>query len=156
MLLDNIKKHLDAYSAANWDDYKASLADDTIYEEPSTRLLVQGADEVIKTVQRWKRAFPDLTAKVLGGFESGDKVVAEVEWEGTHTGPLDGPFGTMQATNKKGRVRGVLVLTMKDGKISENRHYFDLMTILTQIGAIPALGAPQPSEKVGEAASPKH
>jgi len=155
MLLDDIKKHLAAYSAANWDDFKAGLATDAVYEETSTQVQAKGADEVTRMVQRWKRAFPDLAANVVGGFESGDQVVAEVEWEGTHTGPLEGPFGTMQATNKRGRVKGVLLCKMKDGKISESRHYFDRMALLSQIGAIPSISTPQPAAK-GEAASPKH
>jgi predicted ester cyclase len=85
---------------------------------------------------------------MIRGFESGDKVVAELEWEGTHSGPLDGPFGTIQATNKRGRVKAVIVATIKNGKIASTHHYFDLLTVLNQIGIAPMAGAAaQPAAK---------
>ena len=144
-MLDLLKKHLANFSAAKWDDYKAALANDVTYEEAATQLRAKGPDEYVKLVQRWKRAFPDLKANVIRGFESGDKVVAELEWEGTHSGPLDGPFGTIQATNKRGRVKGVIIATIKNGKIASEHHYFDLLTVLNQIGVAPMAGAKAPA-----------
>jgi steroid delta-isomerase-like uncharacterized protein len=136
-MLDLIKQHLANYTASNWTGYKAPLAADAIYEEMATRQRAKGAEEYVKAVQRWKSAFPDLKATVTSGFVSGDKVVVEVEWEGTHSGPFDGPFGAIPATNKRGRVNAVLVFTVKNGKIMESRHYFDLLTVLAQIGVAP-------------------
>jgi steroid delta-isomerase-like uncharacterized protein len=156
MLLELIKKHLEAFEAGNWDDYKAGLASDSIYEESATQLVAKGPDHIVNTVQRWKRAFPDLKATFVGGFESADQAVAEVEWEGTHSGPLEGAFGTMPPTNQRGRVKAVLIVRMKDGKIVENHHYFDLLTILSQIGVAPGRGAPQPAATPGAAATPRH
>jgi steroid delta-isomerase-like uncharacterized protein len=141
--MPDINKHLDDLAAGRWDDYKAAFTNDVIYEELATRTRVQGADEYVNVVKRWKRAFPDLKATLLSSFQGGDRAVAEIEWEGTQSGPLEGPFGTIQATNKKGRVRAVIVMTMKGDKIAESHHYFDLLTVLAQTGALPALGAMQ-------------
>ncbi len=153
--MPDIKKHLDDLSAGRWDDYKAAFANDVIYEELATRTRIQGADEYVAAVQRWKRAFPDLKATLLSSFQAGDKMIAELEWEGTQSGPLDTPFGTIQPTNKKGRVRAVLVVTMKGEKIAESHHYFDLLTVLAQTGAMPGLGAmAQPA--AAAAPPPKH
>ena len=144
--MPEFKKHLDDLAADRWDDYKAAFADDVVYEELPTRSRIQGADAYVSSVQRWKRAFPDLKGTVLTSFQSGDKAIAEIEWEGTQSGPLETPFGTIQATNKKGRVRAVLVMTMRGDKIAESHHYFDILTVLAQTGAMPALGArPQPA-----------
>jgi steroid delta-isomerase-like uncharacterized protein len=148
-MLDLIKKHLADYSASKWTDYKAPLAPDIAYEEIATRVRVKGVEEYVKSVQRWKTAFPDLKATVTSGFVSGDKVVVEVEWEGTHTGTFAGPFGPIAATNKKGRVNAVLLFTIKNGKISESRHYFDLLTVLMQLGIAPMATIAQPAAKAG-------
>jgi steroid delta-isomerase-like uncharacterized protein len=157
-LLESIKQHLAAYSASNWDAYKDGFTKDVVYEEMATKIRVQGVDKYVDAVQRWKRAFPDLKATFINGFVSGDKAVVEVMWEGTHTGPFDGPLGAIAPTNQRGRVNGVLVMTLKDGKIAESRHYFDLLTVLSQIGVVPMIGASgQPQATTGAApASPRH
>jgi predicted ester cyclase len=72
-------------------------------------------------------------------------LVAELEWEGTHRGPLDTPFGIVPATNQRGSVNAVLISTFKDGKIVASRHYFDQMTVLMQVRAAPTAEAPRPA-----------
>ncbi len=140
-MLNFIKKHLNDLAAGKWTEYKAALAGNATYEEPSTRTRVQGADEYVKAMQRWKTAFPDLRIDVKEGFISGDTVIVEADVIGTHEGTLDSPFGSLAATHKKGSVRAVIVFKLKNEKIVECRNYFDLMTVLAQIGVLPALGA---------------
>jgi len=148
-MLDLIKKHLADYSASKWNDYKAVLASDVTYEEMPTRQRVKGVEEYLKSVQRWKTTFPDLKATVKSGFVSGDKVVVEVEWEGTQSGPFSGPFGPIAATNKRGSINAVLLFTIKNGKIIESRHYFDLLSVLMQLGIAPMATVAQPVAKAG-------
>src|SRR4051794_3809159 len=140
-MLDIIKKHVADFSASNWNDYKAAAAPDIIYVEAATSSRVQGVDDYLKAVQKWKRAFPDAKGRVIGGTTSGEQVTAEIEWEGTHTGPLEGPMGTIGPTNRRARVNAVFVTTIRNGKIVESHHYFDLLTILTQLGIAPMMGA---------------
>lgn len=156
-MLDIIKKHLEDYVAGRKDAYEALLAPNAIYDEPATRLRVTGADAYVKAVWRWKTTFPDITAKVIAGFESGDNVLLEVEWEGTHDGPFEGPFGTVQATHKRGTTRAALVMKIQNGKITELHHYFDLLGVLAQIGLLPGVGAmAQPPAKAAPVAPTKH
>jgi steroid delta-isomerase-like uncharacterized protein len=141
-MIELIKKHLENYNASNWTDYKAALAPDVTYEEVPLRLNVRGADEWMKTVQRWKKAFPDMTATLLGAIESedGSEAALEIEWKGTHTGTLEGPMGTIPPTNKRGSVKGTLLMKVRNNKIVEARHFFDLLTVLAQIGVAPMAG----------------
>ena len=61
----------------------------------------------------------------------------EITWEGTQSGPLPTPDGReLPPSNKRFTVKSVEVLEVEDGKIKVLRHYFDLMTILQQIGAM--------------------
>ena len=151
----DIKKHLADLSASKWTDYKASLASDAVYEEVATHQRVKGADEYIKVIQRWKRAFPDLKATVLNTFTAGDKVLAEVEWEGTQTGPLEGPAGTIAPTNKRGLIKAAIVSTIKNNKVVEVHQYFDLLTLLSNLGIAPVAGAPAQVAKASAAAPPR-
>jgi len=133
-----VKRHLAALSADNWVEYRAGLTDNAVYEEVATGLRAAGADKYEAAVRMWKKAFPDLKAKVINSFDSGDQVVAEVEWEGTQSGPLDTPLGTIPPTNKHGTIQGVLIAKIKDGKIAEMRQYFDALSLMKQLNVLPA------------------
>ncbi len=138
-MLEIIKKHLSAFSSANWGEYRNTLAPDAVYEEVPNLERVTGIDKFVASAQRWKTAFPDLKATVTRGYSVGERVIVELEWEGTHSGPLDGPFGTLQATHRRGRVNAVVLFTVKHGKIVESRNYFDVLTMLSQLGVSPSL-----------------
>jgi limonene-1,2-epoxide hydrolase len=45
------------------------------------------------------------------------------------------------ASNRRGTVRACQVIEVEDGKIASTRHYFDLMTLLQNIGAMERSGA---------------
>lgn len=152
----DIEKHLADLSAARWDDYKAALAKEAVYEEMGTHLRAQGADNYLKAVQRWKRAFPDLKAKIISKFASGDRAVAEVEWSGTQSGPLEGPFGTIAPTNRQGTMKAVIVATTKHDKVLEVHQYFDVLTMLGNLGVSPTFVGIQSPPAQPTAPSPRH
>jgi predicted ester cyclase len=79
-------------------------------------------------------AFPDARGTITNAFSSGDQVVPEVTWEGTQSGELESPQGPIPASNRRVVVRAIQVPTLDDGRIKENRHYFDMMGLLQQIG----------------------
>ena len=148
-MLDTIRRHLAALTSSSWTDFRATLAADAIYEEVPNRLRVVGAEQYVACIQHWKAAFPDLKATVTRGYTIGERVIVEIEWEGTHSGSFEGVFGKLAPTHRRGRVNGVIVFTLKSGKIAETKHYFDLLTVLTQLGvsataitASPAGGSP--------------
>jgi steroid delta-isomerase-like uncharacterized protein len=140
-MMELFKRHLKAFDASDWDAYKADLAPSFEYEEIATGRRGKG-DEFIALVKGWKTAFPDLKTEMKNYYESGDVIFAEVEWTGTHKGPLDTGFGSLPASNKPVRERGVLIYKMKDGKFIESRSYFDVLGLMKQIGAGAAFGAP--------------
>jgi steroid delta-isomerase-like uncharacterized protein len=135
VLMFDIEKHLQSYVEGNWDAYKKDYDPQAEYVEMPLNLAVTGSDEIVKTVQRWKRAFPDLRATIKNHTIAGDNAFVEIEWAGTHRGPFEGPFGKVEATGKAGTVSAVLIFTLKNDKIMSARHYFDLLTVMLQIGA---------------------
>jgi len=132
-----MRENIDAFNASDWGRVKATMTPDSVYEELGTQRRIQGADEVIKADQGWKQAFPDAKGTIRNIFASGNLVTAEVVWEGTHRGALAGPGGAIPATGKRVRVPAVLVATLQRDKIKETRHYFDMMTLLQQLGVTP-------------------
>jgi steroid delta-isomerase-like uncharacterized protein len=158
--MDNVqlfKKNLDDFAAGRWDAYQKDLAHDVVYEEIATGTRCQGADEFIAALKKWKRAFPDVVAQVKDVQAAGDRVMAEIEWIGTQTGPFDGPFGTIAPSNNKGTLKAAMIVRIANGKIAESHHYFDLVSLLTQMGAIPAMGAgAQPRPGAGVSPPTRH
>ena len=133
------ERNMKAFDASDWNAYKADLAPTFEYEETATGRRGKG-DEFIALVKGWKAAFPDLKTEVKHYFEAGDTLIAEVEWTGTHKGALEAGFGSIPASNKAVRERGVLIYEVKDGKFIGSRSYFDLLGLLKQIGAGAAMG----------------
>src|SRR5258708_6315956 len=83
----------------------------------------------------WGKAIPDSKATFVREFASGDTAVFEIVWKGVHTGPLQTPTGTIPASNKPIEVPACQVVQVEGGKVKSVSHYFDMLTLLTQIGA---------------------
>ena len=131
------RENVDAFSAGDWDRFRASLADDFVYEEPGTQRKVEGADAAVELNQGWKAAFPDAKGTVTDAFACGDRVAVQITWEGTQSGPLGLPGGAeVPASNKKVTVQACQVARVADGKIAEACHYFDVLGMLEQMGAL--------------------
>lgn len=142
---DTLKQHLDALNRKDWTAYADGFAENVAYEEEATHRKVNGRDPYVQLVKEWAAAFPDLKSSIKDVVESGDAVVAELEWSGTQKGALSGPFGSLPPTNKFGKLPAVLVARFEGDKVREARHYFDLMTLLGQLGALPQQPSAQPS-----------
>ena len=123
-----------AYNDKNWGGVKASLTPDFVYDEIATGRKVQGVDQVLALFQGWAAAIPDSQATFHNAYASGDTVVLEVTWRGTHQGPLQTPKGPIPATGKRIEIRSCLVCEMAGDKIKAQRQYFDMATMLQQIG----------------------
>lgn len=129
------KAYVAAYNDKNWSKTKDSLAADAVYEEKATHRRIQGAGAMIEAWQGWANAFPDSKATFVREFASGDTAVLELVWKGVHTGPLQTPTGAIPASNKPIEVPACQIVQVEGGKIKSVSHYFDMLTLLTQIGA---------------------
>jgi len=130
------REGIDAFNAGDWQRFKAPLAPDTLYYEPATQRRVQGPDQAVQINQAWREAFPDAKGTITKAVASGDTAVLEITWEGTQRGPLTAPTGTIQPSGKRVSVPAVQVVTVQGNKVKETHHYFDMMSMLQQIGAL--------------------
>lgn len=95
------------------------------------------ATEATAYATRWLKGFPNGQMKVVSEIVSAPWVVQEITMEGTNTGPLQSPAGTIQPTNKRVVGKGVQIMRIEDGKITEARIYFDQLDQMNQLGLIP-------------------
>ena len=79
-------------------------------------------------------AFPDNRFEIKNAVESGDQVVLEGDWVGTHRGPLPLPSGqSIPATGRSVRSPFATVFRVREGRIVSHRSYWDLAGFLTQL-----------------------
>jgi steroid delta-isomerase-like uncharacterized protein len=131
------RENIEAFNAGDWQRVKATLAPDSVYDEVGTQRRLQGADEIVQAFQGWKQAMPDAKGTITNAIASGNTVTLEITWEGTQTGPLMGPGGSLPASGKRQVTRAAQIATIQGDKIKETHHYFDMMSLLQQIGAAP-------------------
>ena len=71
---------------------------------------------------------PDPNGTVTKAIASGTSVVLEITWEGTRTGPLESPGGTIPASGKHQVTPASWVVDFEGEKVEESRHDFDTLT----------------------------
>jgi predicted ester cyclase len=98
---------------------------------------LEGKDAVIGYTTGWMKALPDAKINVTHEIVSGPWIVQEFTFTGTHTGPLTGPMGTIQATNRKISGQCVSITRYENDLAVETRLYFDVVQLLTQLGVMP-------------------
>ena len=129
------------YSTGNWTALKGLFTPAAVYNELGSQRRIQGPDAIIQTLQGWKKAMTDSQGKVISAIASGDTVAMQITWTGTHDGTFTGPTGTVPATGKRQTTPAAMIVKFSDNKVSEIHHYFDMLTLLQQIGAMPAISA---------------
>ncbi|HEY7567133.1 MAG TPA: ester cyclase [Gemmatimonadaceae bacterium] len=132
--VDAAKASVIAYNEKNWDRVKETVTPTVVYNEVGTHRRIAGSNEVIDAWKGWATALPDSKATFDREVASGDTVTLELTWRGTHTGPLQTPNGAIAPTGRKIEVQAVQVIDLADGKATSIRHYFDMATLLEQLG----------------------
>ena len=135
-VIDTAKAATIAYNDKNWDRARSSFTEKGIYDEKATGRRLQGIEQILEAWQGWARAIPDSKATFVAEYACGDTAVLEVVWNGVHTGPLQMPSGVIPASNKHITMPGCMVVKVESGKVQSMSHYFDLATLLSQIGAL--------------------
>jgi steroid delta-isomerase-like uncharacterized protein len=133
-LVDAAKAPLLAFNEKDWDAVRASITPDFVYDEVATNRKVQGIEQVIPLWQGWATAFPDAKATFQRAFPGDGTVVLEVTWQGTHKGPLPTPQGSIPPTGNRIDIRACFVTEISGDKAKLQRHYFDMATMLQQLG----------------------
>ncbi len=99
-------------------------------------------------LEPFNKAFPDLTRNIVDIVAEGDKVAVSVNLTGTYKGEFQG----IPATGKQVSFTAMDILTIIEGKITEEWATADMMGLMQQIGAIPPRSASSISENADESA----
>ncbi len=133
-LIDAAKAPSIAYSEKKWDAVRASVAPGVVYDELGTQRKMQGVDQMTEALKGWAAALPDSKATFRSAYVSGNTVVLELTWRGTHKGTLQTAAGAIAPTGKSVDLPACQVIELADGKVKSMRHYFDMTTMMQQLG----------------------
>jgi len=140
---DPVEANIKAYSHV-WDEImnkgKLEMFNDSnftkdvvMHASPSD---IVGIDSSRAYYSNFLTGFSNITFTIKDVFGQGDKLVKYWNFKGTHTGVF---FG-IPATGKTVSLDGTTLVRMSNGKIAEERDFFDNMDFMTQLGLIPAAG----------------
>ena len=126
----------EAFNAHDEERIRSFYADDAVFEAPGD-VRLEGPAAITEYAMAWLRAFPDARITVQNKVASGEWVVNEFTFEGTHKETLAGPGGEIPATNRTLVGRGIEAIRVEADKIVEDHLYFDQVQVLTQLGLMP-------------------
>ena len=106
------------------------------YEIVPTGDVYDGEEEVARYFAESRAAFPDQRNELVKMHHADDAVIVEFDLKGTHRGALRG----IPPTGKEFTCRTVAFFLFEEDRLVCERVYFDLATILGQLGLI---GAPE-------------
>jgi steroid delta-isomerase-like uncharacterized protein len=116
-----------SHDTAKWATY---FTPDIYYEDVTFAEISRGLEEGKKFAGEFFEAVPDLELELEGSSIEGNH--GSIQWV------LSGTDKGVYKTGKKFKVRGVSIITVKNGKISRSLDYYDAATIMKQVGLLPA------------------
>lgn len=131
---------IEAFNSDDWARFKAPFAANLVYEESGTGRRTEDADAYVQLTKQWKQAFPDAKGTIRNSLSSGNTVAQEVLWEGTQTGPLPTPTGTLPPSGRRVMVPATLWLTFQGEQVREIHHHIDVMGMMQQLGVMSTSG----------------
>ena len=134
----------EAYAIAermDLNEWKSLFADDGIFIDESVQRTYRGPNELDYPVRQYGTAFADMHRELYDLWPVGNTVTVRLALQGTQTGPLETPFGTLAPTGKRMDAPCMDIFELQDGKIRKFDCYPEGSVILTQLGVISNLEA---------------
>jgi steroid delta-isomerase-like uncharacterized protein len=132
-----IETYLDAWNSHDGSTVAAFMAEDATYEDLALGVLHEGREAIKNFVDEAEQFSKDYAFTSVSEQQSGDRYALEWEMFGTNTGEAGG----FPATNKPYRIRGISIGRLDaQGKIKQNRDYWNMADYLVQVGILPAPG----------------
>jgi steroid delta-isomerase-like uncharacterized protein len=139
---DNIKaaqSWIDAWNMGDLSKIAPYEADNFMSEVPGTPGPVNSVQNRAY-IQNFLTAFPDSKIEVLRTIVQGDYVVTNWKTTGMNTGPLQTPSGgSIPPTGKMSTTVGSTTSQVKNGKVVHAWVYFDMASLLGQLGLLPPM-----------------
>jgi steroid delta-isomerase-like uncharacterized protein len=134
---DLYTEYVSLYSKLDYSGVASFYASDAVFVDAAGRH--EGREAIGAYFEGADKPFSDISMETPQVIEEGPLLAVEWVWRGMNTGPLTMPNGTeIPATYKVVELSGVSVLSVRDGKITSHRDYFDTASVMSDLGLIPS------------------
>ena len=123
----------EVWNGGNYDLVDEVTASDYVGHELPDEVIV-GREGVKRNIATVREAFPNLHFTIEDQIAEGDRVVTRWTARGTQEGSFEG----IPPTGKQAIVKGVTISRVADSKFVEGWTSFDRLSLLQQLGAVPA------------------
>ena len=138
MSAKNVETTKSAHEAFNRRDFEtmaSAMAEDVVYHDRARGLVLRGKQQFRQNAEGWVAAFSNADIAAARYTDGGDTVVAQF----TGRGHNDGNFGKLSATGKPASFDYCEIVRFNEhGKVVAIDAYYDQLSILMQLGHIPA------------------
>jgi steroid delta-isomerase-like uncharacterized protein len=124
------EKWVAAWNSHSPDKMVALYTDDVFYEDVAFGEVSHGTAELRKFAASEFDTVPDMEIKLVSAHVHNGHGAIEWIFSGTDKG--------VYKTGKKFSVRGVSVIEVRGGKIARSLDFYDVATIMRQVGVLPA------------------
>ncbi len=137
---EHVKSNIKTYTYV-WDEIinnrKLDLFNDTYFTKDvvmhASPSDIVGIDGARAYYANYLTGFSNIEFTIVDVFGQGDKLVKHWRFKGTHTGDF---FG-IPPTGKTVNIEGTTLVKMSNGKIAEEKDFYDNYEFLNQLGLIP-------------------
>jgi predicted ester cyclase len=129
-------KSTEAFNAHDMGTFAGLLADDVEFHAPGG-MTGEGKDAYAQYYAGWLSGFPDAHVEVNALHITGDVVVEEGTFTGTHDGVLHAPAGDIPPTRRRVTADYIQVSRFRDGKYTYSNLMYDQLEMLEQLGLMP-------------------
>ena len=128
-------KMVAAWNSGNVDRIVENYAPTAVMHHPLVPVPLKGRDAIRGFETPMFAAFSELGWRCLSLVGSGREFALEFEISARNTAPMQTPKGPVPATNRKITLKGVSLVTLDaEGRIAEERRYFDSGSLFLQLG----------------------
>lgn len=138
---------LRAWDSHDPDALLAVFADDFVWNDVGVPEPITTPSGLRDYMTTWYTAFPDMRSRTVNRVIGDGSVAAELEFTGTHTGPLRMGDTELPPTGVSVIGRGTYFFRARDGKVVEFSSYPDIAGLLVQLGVLTAPASAQSTER---------
>lgn len=131
-----VQEVYDAYNDRQFDRAAELVTDDFELTMVSTGQTFNGPDGLRQFLQAWATGFPESSVEVTNIIAGESQAAIEYTGRGVHDGPLQTPAGEIPATGRQVELQFCDVFNIRDGKLAGGSTYFDMATMMRQLGLL--------------------
>jgi ketosteroid isomerase-like protein len=127
----------EAFNSRDWDGMRALTSPDVVFSDRARGLTARGFDDFLAWVREWPTGMSDARVDEPQYLDAGTHSICRFRGRGVN----DGPMGPVEGTGLPVDIAFCEIVRVDGDRIVEGEMYYDVMTLMTQLGVVQAPAA---------------